>query len=54
MENALMLRLLKNYRKSPRIIKLGVLGSQIPEEIALQYSPLITQPEMILVKKWLR
>ena len=54
MENALMLRLLRNERKSPVTTKLGVLGSLIQGETPSQCSPLTTQPQMIFVKKWLR
>ena len=52
--SVLILRTLKNKRKSPGITKLGVLGSQIPGEIPLQCSPLTTQPQMRFVKKWLK
>ena len=32
----------------------GVLGKQIPGEITSQCNPLTTQPQMRLLKKWLR
>ena len=49
-----MPRLLKIQRNSPKIIKLGVLGSQILGEIPSQRNPLTTQPQMRFVKRWLR
>ena len=52
--SVLMLGLMKNSRKSPGIIKLRVLESQIPGEIPSQCNPLTTQPQMRFVKRWLR
>ena len=49
-----MLRLLRSWRKSPEIIKLGALGSQILGETLLQCNPHINQPQMRFVKKWFK
>ena len=44
----------KKLEKYPRILKLGVLGTQILGEIPLQCNPLTAQPHIRFVKRWLR
>ena len=49
-----MSRLLKSYSKSPEIIKLGVLESQILGETSSPSNQHTTQSQMIFVMRWLK
>ena len=53
MGSLLMLRLLRSWRRSPKIIMLRAQGSQILGETLLYYNPHTTQPQMRFEKKWL-
>lgn len=54
MENAHMLRLQRSYKRYLATIKLGVLETQIMDDISSQYRIHTTQPLIRFVKRWRR